>query len=160
MSEVLRNAHDHPDKQSLKDAASTWERASEMMRDRSADPAEQRKVDGFRDAARDRIVPDIAQPATPDRGAAYLASTPEQRLAAPALRNAELAARSARAIAHDRFSHDPVKLSMAYANVDQLISTKLHDGHTFSVPSIKPTRVDVAPEGIKGSVHRMDPDIR
>ena len=149
MSEVLRSAHAHPDKQSLKDAASTWERASEMMRDRGAEPAEQRKVDAFRDAARDRIIPDIAQPATPDRGAAYLASTPEQRLADPALRNAELAARSARTIAHERFSHDPTKLGMAYANVDQLISTKLREGHVFSAPSIKPSLVDTAQEGIK-----------
>lgn len=147
MSDVLRRTHDRPDAQSLKDAAATWERASEMMRDRGADPADQRKVDGFRDAAKARIEPDLTTPTSPDPAAAYLAKTPEQRLADPALRNAELTARSARTLAHERFSNDPAKLDAAYAKVDQLIATKLREGHTFRDPTISPARIapDPAP---------------
>lgn len=145
MAEVLRKAHDHPDKQSLKDAAATWERASEMMRDRGADPAEQRKVDGFKDAAKARIEPDAAKPIAPDPATAYLTKTPEQRLVDPTLRNAELTAQPARVLAQERFPNDPTKLDAAYAKVDQLIATKLRDGHTFRDPTISPARVTQDP---------------
>jgi hypothetical protein len=145
MAEVLRKAHDAPDTQSLRDAANTWERASEMMRDRGADPAEQRKIDSLRDAAKARIEPDIAKPVSSDPASSYLAKTPEQRLADPALRNAELTAQPARALAQERFSNDPTKLDAAYAKVDQLIAAKLREGHTFRDPSISTGRVSPDP---------------
>jgi hypothetical protein len=56
MAETLREAHNNPNQKSLQDAAQTWDRAAELMRFRGADPAEQQKVDAYRDAALSRVV--------------------------------------------------------------------------------------------------------
>jgi hypothetical protein len=55
MQDTLREIHSRPDAKTLQDTAQTWDRAAELMRYRGADPDEQRKVDGFRDAARERL---------------------------------------------------------------------------------------------------------
>lgn len=60
MADTLRNAHEKPDQKTLQDAASTWDRAAAAMRDRGADPDEQRKVDSFRDAAAARVSQPVA----------------------------------------------------------------------------------------------------
>jgi hypothetical protein len=60
MADTLREIHNRPDDRSLRDASQTWDRAAELMRYRGADPDEQRKVDAFRDAARDRLPADPA----------------------------------------------------------------------------------------------------
>lgn len=51
MADLLRRTHAQPDQRTLRDAAKTWDRASDLMRGRGADTDEQRKVDSFRDAA-------------------------------------------------------------------------------------------------------------
>ncbi len=56
MAETLREIHNNPNQKSLQDAAKTWDRASDLMRYRGAEPDEQQKVDGFRDAAFSRVV--------------------------------------------------------------------------------------------------------
>jgi hypothetical protein len=58
MAETLREVHNNPNQKSLQDAANTWDRAAELMRYRGAEPGEQQKVDGFRDAALARVVTD------------------------------------------------------------------------------------------------------
>ncbi len=63
MADKLREVHDKPDGRTLQDAAQTWDRAAELMRYRGADSDEQKKVDAFRDAARERVTPDPAVPA-------------------------------------------------------------------------------------------------
>ena len=55
MADTLREAHTNPDSKALQDAAQTWDNAAEFMRRRGAEPEEQRKVDGYRDAAIGRV---------------------------------------------------------------------------------------------------------
>jgi len=55
MADTLRHAHDNPDRNALESAAQTWDRAAELMRYRGVEPEEQRKVDGYRDAAIGRV---------------------------------------------------------------------------------------------------------
>ena len=60
MAADLQRAHDRPDQAEREEAVKRWSFASDMMRERGADPDEQRKVDGFRDAARERVAPTMA----------------------------------------------------------------------------------------------------
>lgn len=73
-----------------------------------------------------------------DLGRDFLGKTGEQRLADPALRNAELSARAARDLASQRFSKDDGRLKVAYASVDKLVSEQLRRGHQFSIPKGAP----------------------
>ena len=66
----------------------------------------------------------------------FLAKTAEQRLADPLLRNAELSARAARDLASTRFGKDDVRLKVAFASVDKLVSEQLRRGHQFSTPKV------------------------
>lgn len=55
ISDVLREVHNNPTKEALQGAAQQWDLAANLMRERGADPAEQQKVDRFRDNAIDRL---------------------------------------------------------------------------------------------------------
>lgn len=60
MADEMKRLQTQPDAPSRAEAVKTWETAAEMMRGRGADPAEQRKIDAFRDASRAQVGP-VAQ---------------------------------------------------------------------------------------------------
>lgn len=55
ISDMLREVHNNPTKEALQGAAQQWDLAANLMRERGADPAEQQKVDRFRESAFDRL---------------------------------------------------------------------------------------------------------
>ena len=71
-----------------------------------------------------------------DLGREFLSKSAEQRLADPALRNAELSARAARDLASQRFGANDPKLKIAFASVDKMVSDQLRHGHQFSTPKV------------------------
>ena len=80
--------------------------------------------------------PDASGVEKRDLGREFLSKSAEQRLADPALRNAELSARAARDLASQRFGANDPKLKIAFASVDKMVSDQLRHGHQFSTPKV------------------------